>query len=311
VTKPRVNAVKLRQQAHAATMFLVPFVGTVLAITLGIRDGIGPIEIALLCSMYLLTMLGISIGFHRHASHGAFDARPAARWALLALGSMAAQGSVFYWVTNHRRHHHRSDRPGDPHSPVFDGERALGGLRGLLHAHVGWTFAHGITNVFEYGKDLYKDPLLRRVDRSYYTLVTAGILAPALIAGLATWSIRGAVLGMLWGGLVRMFVVQHLTLATNSITHAFGTQPFTTKDHSRNHGVLALLNAGEGWHNNHHAFPFSAYTGIEPWQIDVGGWLVAGLEKCSLVFNVKRPTATAIAKARRTKQEATTHDREA
>lgn len=288
-----------RQRLHAWAITVVPPAGTAVAIALAARDGLRPLDLGLLAAMYALSMAGVIVGFHRMASHHAFEARPAVRTALLGLGSMAAQGPLFYWVTNHRRHHHLSDQPGDPHSPVVGDDGPLHGLRGLLHGHIGWTFGHRITNVFTYGKDLFRDRALGRINRLYYPLVVAGLVVPAAIGGLASWSLYGALTGLLWGGLVRLFIALHVVFAVNSIGHAFGARAFETRDQSRNVWWLAVPSLGDGWHNNHHAFPTSAWAGLAWWQVDLGGWLIAGLARLGLVSSVRRPSPAAIAAKKR------------
>jgi stearoyl-CoA desaturase (delta-9 desaturase) len=295
-----VDILARRQRIHAWAILLVPSAGTLVAVVLAARYGVRTLELALLVAMYSLTMLGIIVGFHRHASHHAFDAHPAVRVILLASGSMAAQGPLFYWVANHRRHHQLSDRPGDPHSPRFDEERPLSGVRGLLHAHMGWSFDHPITNVLTYGKDLFRDPILGKINRLYYPLVALGLLLPGVVAGLVSGSFSAVVTGVLWGGLVRLFLVHHVVFAVNSLGHAFGARPFATRDESRNNAWLAIPSFGDAWHNNHHAFPSAAYAGLEPWQIDVGGWVISALEWLGLARAVKRPTRAAMDTKRRT-----------
>jgi len=282
-------ALRRRQQAHAALTTLVPLAGTVVAVALAVRRGLGAIDLAALGAMYGLTFVGIAVGLHRLGAHRAFAAGPAVRAALYGLGAMAAQGPPSYWIVNHRRHHALSDRDGDLHSPYVDGARRLGAWRGLWHAHVGWSFDHELTNPLAFGKDLLRDRVLARVSRAYYPLVIAGVAVPGVVAGLVTGSLRGALLGALWGGLVRLFLTYHATAAINSIAHRFGSRPYDTRDHSRNNLLLAIPTLGEGWHNNHHAFPSSAFTGFAWWQLDLSAWVIRALELLGLATDVKRP----------------------
>jgi len=279
------------QWIHAVLMTLVPFVGTVFTAFYAARHGIRLLDIGLLVGMYTLTIAGITVGFHRHLSHLAFRAHSVVRAVLAAAGSMAAQGPVIYWVANHRRHHQFSDEPGDPHSPFFDGEQHLKGLRGLWHAHTGWNFDHEITNSVIYCKDLLRDPLISSINKRYYLWVVLGVLLPTLVGGAVTSSWAGALSGFLWGGMVRLFLSYHATSGINSLAHYFGSRPFATREHSRNNLLLVLPTLGEGWHNNHHAFPTSAFFGLRPSQIDLGGWIIRALERLSLAWEVRRPTA--------------------
>lgn len=278
------------QRIHAAVMTLVPLAGTLLAAYQATRHGIRLLDVGLLVGMYSLTIAGITVGFHRHMAHLAFKAHPGVRALLAVAGSMAGQGPLIYWVANHRRHHQFSDQPGDPHSPFFEGEHPRGGLRGLWHAHSGWNFDHEITNTFFYCKDLLQDPLISRINRHYFFWVGLGVLLPTVVGGAVSMSWEGALSGFLWGGLMRLFLSYHATSGINSLAHYFGSRPFETREHSRNNLLLVLPTFGEGWHNNHHAFPTSAFFGLKASQIDLGGWIIRALQRLSLAWDVRRPT---------------------
>jgi stearoyl-CoA desaturase (delta-9 desaturase) len=290
------------QKWHAIAISVVPAIGTVAAIWLAVLYGMTVTDIVLVVVMYAITMLGISVGYHRHFSHRAFKAVTPVRVALAAAGSMAAQGSVSYWVANHRRHHQYTDRPGDIHSPYWDENKELGAVEGFWHSHMGWTFGHRMTNTVTFAKDIYREPAIAMANKLYYVWAILGFVVPTLIGGLASMSWYGALTGFLWGGLVRMFLCYHFTNGIDSVTHIFGRRPFTTHDHSRNNAFWALPTMGEGWHNNHHAFPSSAIFGLTWWQVDVGAWLLRGLEKLGLVWDlhVATPEMIAARKARST-----------
>ena len=297
---PRLKAI---QQRAAWAVTLIPALGSVLAIAIALQTGIDPVAIGLLVAMYSLTSIGLGIGFHRHFSHCAFQTNTTVRVILAILGSMAVEGSVIYWVATHRRHHKYADVCGDPHSPhCHDGQR-LSWLRGLWHAHVGWMFDSEITNFALFAKDLLQDSTLLKVNRLYWTWVMLGLAIPAVLGGLLTASWMGALQGFLWGGLVRIFLVNNLLgWGVNSIAHYYGSRPFNVNDQSRNNFWLAVLDFGEAWHNNHHAFPNSAIFGLEWWQIDMGGWAIRVLEKLGLAWDVKVPSAAAM-EARRNEAE--------
>ncbi|MFT3803426.1 MAG: AMP-binding protein [Burkholderiaceae bacterium] len=294
---PTVSAPGLRraQQLHAFAISALSFAGTMVAVTLAVQSGVSATALWLMVVMYILTMLGMTVGFHRMMSHRAFDAQPVVRAALAILGSMSAQGSPIYWVANHRRHHQFSDSPGDPHSPRFHDRELICGHAAFWHAHVGWMFTHELSNALHYCKDLIRDPVVSRVNRHYYALVTIGLLLPALLGGMFTGTLRGVLEGFLWGGVVRVFLSFHATSCINSVTHMFGSRPFATRDNSRNNLWLALPTLGEAWHNNHHAFPTSAYFGTKPSQIDIGGYLIRLLARLGLVSNVRSTSAERIA----------------
>lgn len=245
-------------------------------------------DIALFFIFWFLTMIGIAVGFHRHFTHHSFKTT---RWltAILGiLGSMAGQGPVSFWVSVHRRHHEHSDEDGDPHSPKCNSNTFVGRLRGIAHAHLGWLFGPTIPNPTHYAKDVLRDPLLRKLNTWYFPIFIIGLLLPALVGGAIGGTIFDAFSGFLWGGLLRLFVVSNLIWAVNSIGHLYGSEPFSTGEHSRNLSVLAIPTLGESWHNNHHAQPTAAILSFSPWQLDPSGALIVLFERCGMVWDVKR-----------------------
>jgi stearoyl-CoA desaturase (delta-9 desaturase) len=240
--------------------------------------------------MYVATGLGITVGFHRLFTHRSFQTTRAVRGAFAILGSAAIEGPVISWVADHRKHHAFSDRHGDPHSPHVDhGHGLRGALRGLAHAHVGWLFVHDQRGRrSRYAPDLMKDPVLVYVDRTFIVWAVAGFLVAFGLGWAIGGSWRTGMTGMLWGGLVRILVLHHVTYSINSLCHYFGRQPFATGDESRNLAWLAPLSFGEAWHNGHHAFPTSARHGVERGQLDVSALVIASLERVGLAWDVVR-----------------------
>jgi stearoyl-CoA desaturase (delta-9 desaturase) len=284
------------QRRHFLLFDILPFVGTLAALGLLLLHPLGWVDIALLAGMWLLTGLGLTVGYHRLFTHQSFSTSPAISVAFLVLGSMAGRGPMVSWVAMHRRHHERSDREGDMHSPNLHGQSPLGRLRGWAHAHLTWMFEHEYPNVAHYVPDLLRERTLMATNQRYYTWVVLGLALPALIGGVLTQSWMGALTGFLWGGVVRMFAVEHCMSAVNSFLHLMGSRPFNVRgDNSRNSGVLSLFTWGEGWHNNHHAFPYSAAFGLEWYQFDLGFLLIRALQGLGLVWNVKVPTRARIA----------------
>jgi stearoyl-CoA desaturase (Delta-9 desaturase) len=239
---------------------------------------------------YMLTGLGVTVGFHRHLTHRAFKAKPWVRATLAILGSAAIEGPVISWVADHRKHHAFADIEGDPHSPHVDhGVGLKGALKGLWHAHVGWLFIHTHRgNKQRYAPDLMSDPLIRWIDRTFVLWVATGLAVPFLLGGVIGGSWEAALTGLLWGGAVRMLVVHHVTYSINSLCHFFGSRAFDTGDESRNLAWLAPFTFGEAWHNNHHAFPTSYEHGMRRWQFDPSRLVIRGLEKMGLVWDVVR-----------------------
>ena len=268
----------------------LPFAATLAAVVLLWNRVVHPADLAILAAMYLLTALGITVGYHRMLTHRAFLAPKPVEYALAALGSMAVQGPVISWVADHRKHHAHADVEGDPHSPHVGHDGGVRGvLQGLWHAHVGWLFSEqGRAARRRYAPDLCEDRGMRLINRNFHWLVLTGLLLPALAGWALTGSLAGAATGLLWGGLVRLFFVHHVTWSVNSVCHFLGTRRFDVDDESRNVFWLALPSLGESWHHNHHAFPRSARHGLRWWEIDLTGLVIAGLARLGLARNVVR-----------------------
>ncbi len=266
---------------------VVPFVGVLAAVLLLWNDWVDAVDLGLLAFFYVLTAMGITVGFHRLLTHRSFATKPWLERTFAVLGSLSVQGSVLDWVADHRKHHAHTDAEGDPHSPhVGHGS----GLGGLWHAHMGWlTETQGQADWKRYAKDLYEDPKMRAIGRRFPLLVLVSLLLPTL-AGFALhgFTVEGAIRGYVWGGLVRIFLVHHVTWSVNSVCHFFGRRRFDVDDRSTNVGWLALLSLGESWHHNHHAFPRSAEHGLRRTEIDPSALVIRGLERVGLAWNVVR-----------------------
>ncbi|MDT3439528.1 MULTISPECIES: acyl-CoA desaturase [unclassified Pseudofrankia] len=278
------------QRRHFLLFDVAPILGTAAALALLAVRPIGVTEVALLFSLWLVTGLGVTVGYHRLFTHRTFKAVPAVASTLAVLGSMAGQGPVVSWVALHRRHHERSDREGDPHSPNLAGGGARGRLRGLAHSHFLWMRRHEYPNVAHYAPDLIRNRPLLRVARLYYYWVALGLAVPALVGGIVYQSWTGALSCLLWGGLVRMFVLEHIIWSINSVLHMVGTRPYQSRDRSRNGAFFALLTLGESWHNNHHAFPESPSFGLSWYRLDPGYWLIRLLAACGLASDLGVPS---------------------
>ncbi|HEX7299723.1 MAG TPA: acyl-CoA desaturase [Solirubrobacteraceae bacterium] len=264
----------------------IPFVAFLVAIVLFWDRGVGWHDLALFAIFYLLTGFGVTVGFHRMLTHRAFMTSKPVEYLFAILGSMSVQGPVIAWVADHRKHHAHADEEGDPHSPHL-GEGS--GLRGLVHAHVGWLLIdQGTARKRKYAADLVEDKGMRRISRAFPAIVVAGLALPALAGYLITGRLTGALTGLLWGGLVRIFFIHHVTWSINSVCHFFGRRRFDVEDHSTNVFWLALPSLGEAWHHNHHAFPRSAAHGLGRLELDPSAWLIRGMEKLGLVWNVVR-----------------------
>ncbi|MGH2896314.1 MAG: acyl-CoA desaturase [Solirubrobacteraceae bacterium] len=266
---------------------VVPFIGTLVAIVMLWNRAVDVTDLIVLVVMYMVTAVGITVGFHRLLTHRAFASYPWVERTFAVLGSLSVQGSVMDWVADHRKHHAHTDREGDPHSPhVGHGS----GLPGLWHAHVGWLLeTQGQADWKKYAAELYEDPAMRMIGRRFPQLAVLSLIIPTV----ADWALHdftaaGALRGLVWGGLVRIFFVHHVTWSVNSVCHFFGSRRFNIDDHSTNVGWLAVLSLGESWHHNHHAFPRSAYHVLRWWEIDLSGLMIAGMQRVGLAWNVVR-----------------------
>ncbi len=280
-------------------IILVPLAGAVAAPILVWGWGFQWMDLALLVVMYLLTALGITIGFHRLFVHRSFETYMWIKVIFAVLGSMALQGPLLRWVGMHRWHHQHSDTPDDLHSPQHGGAGIMGLMKGFWHSQVGWFFNAGPPFLDRYSRDLSASRALRVTSALFPLWVALGLVLPALLGGLLSQSWGGMWTGLIWGGLVRIFLVHHVTWSVNSACHLWGSQPFVSDDESRNNALFGILALGEGWHNTHHAFPTSARHGLRWWQIDLSYWVIYAMASLALAWNVKLPTPAAQAKERR------------
>jgi stearoyl-CoA desaturase (Delta-9 desaturase) len=252
-------------------LVIIPLLATLYAILLLWQRYVNAIDLSLLVTFHILSGLGVTVGFHRLLTHRSFETYPVIKAFLLILGSLALEGKPGDWASGHLEHHAHADSDEDPHSPMVS----------LLYAHLGWLFVH-VPQREVYGTWLLKDRIVRWMDRTWLFWALLGLVIPLAVAG---WS------GLLWGGLVRIFLTHHVTWSVNSICHTFGSRPYSTRDNSRNHWLVGLLSFGEGWHNNHHAFPRSAFHGLRWWEIDVSAYLIRALGVLGLAWNIQRPSA--------------------
>ena len=247
-------------------------------------------DLGILVGVYLATGFGITVGFHRLLTHRSFKTSPVLKGVFAALGSAAIEGPVISWVADHRKHHTFSDEHGDPHSPhVGHGGGWRGTLKGLFHAHMGWLFIHTERgSKVRFAPDLMKDPVVRFIDRTFLLWAIVGLAVPFALGYALGGTLVAGLTALLWGGAVRIFLLHHLTYSVNSVCHVFGRRRFATGDESRNVFWLALPTMGEAWHNNHHAFPTSAFHGLGRLELDPSAAVIRALERLGLVWDVVR-----------------------
>ncbi|WP_034271659.1 acyl-CoA desaturase [Haloechinothrix halophila] len=275
---------------------VVPLLALIAAVPIAWGWGLNWTDIALAVSFYVVTGLGVTVGFHRYFTHRAFKAKRGLRVALAVVGSMAMQGPVIGWVADHRRHHAYADREGDPHSPWRFGTSAKALAKGFWYAHMGWMFQRDRTNANRFAPDLLKDRAIRVVDRLFPLLTVATLLLPAVLGGLITLSWWGALTAFFWASLVRVAALHHVTWSVNSICHMIGNRPFASRDKSANFWPLAVLSFGESWHNSHHADPTGARHGVRRGQIDISARVIWLFEKLHWVSDVRWPKPERLAR---------------
>jgi len=278
-----------RKRVVAGAGVLTPIVGALFAVYLLVDRGITIGALIAFFLMYLISMLGITLGYHRFASHRGFAGRPFVLFTLLAMGSMAGQGSVVHWVSHHRKHHETTDTPDDVHSPVSSD----GLWTGFWHAHLGWMFGTTVPNPIHYGRDLYRDELILLADRLYWWFFLAGLIVPSVLVATIYGTWYALLEGFLWGGLARVFAVQHATWSVNSFAHLVGYRNYSTTDNSRNCAALSLITLGEGLHNNHHFRPGSPNFAAKTNEFDIGFQTLVLLTRAGLVSIKNRGVPTA------------------
>jgi stearoyl-CoA desaturase (delta-9 desaturase) len=279
------------EQALVVAFMILPLLALAAAVPLAWGWGLSWLDIGLAGAFYVVSGLGVTVGFHRYFTHGSFKAKRPLRIALAVAGSIAFQGGVIGWVADHRRHHAFSDKDGDPHSPWLFGSGPAAVVRGFWHSHMGWLLGRDRTNARRFAPDLLADRDVVAVDRLFLVLAVASLGLPALIGGLATWSWWGALTALFWAGLVRVAVLHHVTWSINSICHMVGNRPFAARDRSANVWWLAVLSFGESWHNLHHADPSCARHGVKRGQVDISARVVWVFEKLGWAHSVRWPTA--------------------
>lgn len=272
-----------------------PTVAILAAIPIAWQGWLSWTDVALFVFFWALTAMGITVGYHRHFTHGSFKTNRVVKILLAVTGSMALEGSLAQWVADHRKHHKFSDEVGDPHSPWRFGTSHKAVAKGLVYAHIAWIFKEDQTSIHQYAPDIAADKDLQRVTRWFPGVVALSVLLPAVLGGLLTWSWLGALTALFWAGIIRIAFVHHVTWSINSICHVYGKRPFVTRDRATNVGWLAIPALGESWHNLHHAEPTVARHGVLRGQIDPSARFIRILEVLRLASDVRWPKPQRIA----------------
>jgi stearoyl-CoA desaturase (delta-9 desaturase) len=294
--KPVTDGRKAGWEQGALYFFvIVPFLAVAVAVPVAWGWGLGWHDVVLSVLFYLLSGLGVTVGFHRYLTHGSFRAKRPLRIALAIAGTLAIEGPVIRWVADHRRHHAFSDREGDPHSPWRYGDTVGALAKGFWFAHIGWLFDVEHTNQSRFAPDLLADKDMVRVERQFAVWVAVSMFAPALLGGLWSMSFGGALSAFFWASLVRVCVLHHVTWSINSVCHTIGERPFAARDKSANFWPLAILSFGESWHNSHHADPSAARLGVLRGQLDISARVIELFERLGWAYDVRWPSPERIA----------------
>ncbi len=233
-----------------------------------------------LCLHWVTGGLGICLGYHRLLTHTGMQTYNWVRYTFATLGTLAGEGSPIDWVADHRKHHQLSDQPGDPHSP-FDGGFWSHMLWIAFSTHDGDSEAYRM----KYAPDLARDKGMRRIHKLFLPLhFASGFLLMGIGYAMGGWPMAASF--VVWCMFVRLVFVLHSTWLVNSASHMFGYKNYETTDDSRNNWWVAIVTYGEGWHNNHHAFPRLARHGHKWWEIDMTYMFIRGMKAVGLVWDV-------------------------
>ena len=274
------------------TLASTKWTGTFLAIGWLFMQPTSWVEWSCFFVTYILGIMGVVIGYHRYFTHRAFETSKPMQYFIAILTQTAAQGSALRWASDHRRHHAKTERPGDTHSPYFDSYgNPMPKWKGLLNAHFGWCLDDTTTDLNVYGKGLTDDPMVQWADRTkWFWYIFSIIIFPALWGWAFGGTIQTIIGTVLIGGFLRINLVLHCVLAVNSFGHTYGYETYSDGvSRAKNNWILAILTLGDGWHNNHHEHPRSAFAGEKWWEIDFCGGVIRVWEMLGLVWNVQRP----------------------
>lgn len=259
-------------------IFSLMMVGTIVGVPLfGYLHGFSALDWTMFVVLYLVTGLGITVGYHRLISHRSFECKPWVKACLLVAGGWALENSALRWCSDHIRHHARCDGEEDPYNAT----------RGFWYSHCGWLFVKSPYRDEKYEKQLRKDPLIMWQHRYYIPIVLSGLALP-FVVGFFYGGWMSGISCFILAGLGRTFFVLNSTFCINSICHMWGEQPHGTGDSSRDSWWISLITFGEGYHNYHHMFLRDYRNGAEWYHFDPSKWLIFALSKMRLAYNLQR-----------------------
>lgn len=254
----------------AATVVGIPLYGYYVGFTL--------FDWILFLVMYMVTGMGITVGYHRLVSHQSFECPDWVKRCLLVAGGWALQNSALIWCADHIRHHARTDTDEDPYNVT----------KGFWHSHCGWLFYDTHHRTEKYEVRLRRDPVILWQHRYYWVIVVSGLAIPFVLGVLWHGGWMGGVSALLMGGLLRLFMVLNSTFTINSLCHMVGSQPHSTKDSSRDSWLISFVSFGEGYHNYHHTYARDYRNGPQWYNFDPSKWIIYTLSVMGLASNLRR-----------------------
>jgi stearoyl-CoA desaturase (delta-9 desaturase) len=262
-------------------LFAIITLSTIIAVPLfAVKYGFTTLDWVMFAVLYMVSGLGITVGYHRLISHHSFECRPWVKAALLVAGGWALENSALRWCSDHIRHHARCDQEDDPYNAK----------KGFWYSHCGWIFVKSPYRDERYESKLRKDPIIMWQHRYYIPIVLSGLALP-FVVGLFSGGWRGGLGCFLLAGLCRTFLVLNSTFCINSICHLWGKQPHGTEDSSRDSWWISLVTFGEGYHNYHHTHLRDYRNGPKWYNWDPSKWLIFGLSKLGWAYNLQRHQA--------------------
>ena len=262
----------------ALILFSIITLVTVVGVPMfGFMHGFSTLDWVMFVILYMASGLGITVGYHRLISHRSFECKDWVKACLLVTGGWALENSALKWCADHIRHHARCDQDEDPYNAT----------RGFWHSHCGWIFEKSSHRDEKYESKLRKDPLIMWQHRYYVPIVLSGLALPFVVGMINGGWVEGLSCFLL-AGVGRTFFVLNSTFCINSICHLWGKQPHGVEDSSRDSWWISLLTFGEGYHNYHHTHLRDYRNGPKWYNFDPSKWLIFGLSKCGLAYNLQR-----------------------
>jgi stearoyl-CoA desaturase (Delta-9 desaturase) len=273
-----VEQPQIKMDYPTIAIFVVMTVATVIGLPwFGYYYGFSALDWTMFVLLYLVTGLGITVGYHRLLSHRSFECKPWVKACFLVAGGWALENSALRWCSDHIRHHARCDGQEDPYNAT----------KGFWYSHCGWVFMKSQYRDEKYERQLRKDPLIMWQHRNYVPIVLSGLALP-FVVGLVYGGWMSGLSCFILAGIGRTFFVLNSTFCINSICHMWGEQPHGTGDSSRDSWWISLITFGEGYHNYHHMFLRDYRNGAEWYHFDPSKWLIFTLSKLRLAYNLQR-----------------------